>query len=120
GETGFELAKLVRSADENGIHGVDAAAHFIGRAQLDEHLANHDADHVAGSYEKERTQRDEEISGNSEKDGGQAESCDAPQHSGTCLATQRLVREQHGHNARAEDRKSTRLNSSHVAISYAV
>src|SRR5215472_424964 len=81
GETGFELAELVRSANENGIHRVDAAAHFIGRAQLDEQLANHDADHVARSYQKERKQGDEEVSGNSEKEGGQAESGDAPQHS---------------------------------------
>jgi hypothetical protein len=52
-KTGFELAQLVGSADEDHIHGVDAAAHFIRRAKLYEHLANNHANDVRRANEQE-------------------------------------------------------------------
>src|SRR5207302_3342285 len=58
GKTGLELTEFVGSADKDGIHGVHAPAHFVGRAQLDEQLANDNTDHVCRSHEKECEERD--------------------------------------------------------------
>ena len=76
----FKLTEFVGSADKNHVHGVDAATHFVGRANLYEHLANNDADHVRRADEKEREQRKGEASGNAEEDCSNAKSGHAPQH----------------------------------------
>ena len=51
GEAGFELADFVGGADEDHIDSADAAAHLVGRAELDEGVADDHADHVAGADE---------------------------------------------------------------------
>src|SRR5713101_9313000 len=52
-EARFELAELVGCSDEDHVHSVDAAAHFIRRAQLNKHLANDHADHVRRANQEE-------------------------------------------------------------------
>jgi len=56
GETGFELAELVRCADENPVHGTDTAADRVRRVQLHQHVADVDACHVADAKEKQSRQ----------------------------------------------------------------
>src|SRR5437870_11244888 len=57
----------------------------------------------------------------SEQHGRVPEASNAPSRAGPLAARYGHVRDRdHAQNREAEDRKSTRLNSSHVAISYAV
>ena len=44
GQAGFEAADLVAGADEDVVHGADAAAHVIGREDLHQGVADDDRD----------------------------------------------------------------------------
>ena len=55
----FELAQLVRGADEHGVDRRHPAAHRVGRVDLDQGLADEHADHVGGAQDEQaRTSRD--------------------------------------------------------------
>jgi len=55
--SGAEFAEFVGGADENLVDGVDAATHLVRRPQLDQRLSDVDAEHVRGSEESERDDR---------------------------------------------------------------
>src|SRR6185312_11546139 len=57
GDAGFEFAELVRSADEHRVDRAHAAADLIGSLQLNEHMPNINAEHVARAEHRERRQR---------------------------------------------------------------
>ena len=57
---GAEFAELIRRADEQPVDRGDAAAHRVGRAELHQRHADHDAHHVGGAEHDQRRERDDE------------------------------------------------------------
>src|SRR5215216_5361614 len=50
---GAELAEFVGGADKDAVDRIDAATDVVGRPQLDQRLADVDADHIGGADEGE-------------------------------------------------------------------
>ena len=71
-KAGAEVAEFVRRADEEHVDRAHAAAHVIGRAELDDGGAHEDADHVRRAHHDKRGDRQR-------KAGGQAEDQDRDQ-----------------------------------------
>ncbi len=99
---GAELAKLVGGADEDHVDGVDAAAHRIGRPQLDQRLADIDADHVGGAGERQRGDRQPDDGREAEDEGEDAEESDAGEHDQPGMVAHRADGEKERHDERAD------------------
>ena len=78
---GFELAQLVRGADEDGVDRRHPPAHRVGRVDLHQRLADEHADHVGGAQHEQAGERQRQAGRQAEADGGDAEDRRPP---GTC------------------------------------
>ena len=60
-DAGFELAQLVRRADEHRVHRADAAADLVRRFELHQQVTHVHADHVGRAEHDQRDERDDEV-----------------------------------------------------------
>ena len=92
GDAGAELAELVRGADEDHVHGIDAAAHVVRRPQLDQRLAHIDADHVGAAHDDQRGDREPDDRRDAEDDGEEPEDADEEEHQKPGMVAERVGR----------------------------
>ena len=79
-DPGFELPHFVRGSDEQHVHRAHAAAHFVGRLELNQRRSDNHADHVERTRQYQRNQRQSEAVRQPKDDREHAESADAVEH----------------------------------------